>query len=321
MEACGGDDSQSTPSSEGAVLVVDDDASARLLVCRALRRNQLRCVEAPNGEQALELVRATPSAFDALVLDVMMPGIDGFEVVRRLKGEPSTAHIRIIMVTASATTDAEIVRGVEFGAVDYITKPYSPAVLVAKVRGACERARAECVLRGELRFAEHHAMVDPLTGLFNRRHFETRMDEASAYARRHDTPFAVVMLDLDHFKVVNDTHGHPAGDAVLTHFASAAREVLRGGEDVAFRYGGEEFMLLLRSCDASLAVEVADRLREHLRANPFVFSGGNAVTIAFSAGVAAAQASENFASDELVSRADAALYRAKKAGRDRVERW
>ncbi len=310
-----------SPSAEGAVLVVDDDEAARLLMCRALRRNRIRCVEAANGEQALEIVKADPSAFDAVVLDVMMPGIDGFEVVRRLKDSRSTSHIRIIMVTASATTDEEIVRGVEFGAVDYITKPYSPAVLVAKVRAACERSRAESRLRGELLFAEHHAMVDPLTGLFNRRHFETRMQEASAFAKRHDDPFAVIMLDLDHFKAVNDTYGHQVGDTALIHFATAVREVLRGGEDVAFRYGGEELVLLLRSCDAALAVEVGERLRSHLRANPLVFPDGIARPIAFSAGVAAALASENFASEELVSRADAALYRAKKAGRDRIEAW
>ncbi|MEO6575154.1 MAG: diguanylate cyclase [Polyangiaceae bacterium] len=313
--------SEPGPTVDGAVLVVDDDEAARLLMCRALRRNKIRCEEAANGEQAIEAVRANPEAFDAVVLDVMMPGIDGFEVVRRLKSSRSTSHIRIIMVTASATTDEEIVRGVEFGAVDYITKPYSPAVLVAKVRAACERSRAESQLRGELLFAEHHAMVDPLTGLFNRRHFVTRMEEASAYAKRHDDPFAVVMLDLDHFKAVNDTYGHQAGDGALVHFATAVREVLRGGEDVAFRYGGEEFVLLLRSCDAVLAVEVAERLRKHLRANPFIFPGDIVRPIAFSAGVAAALESENFANDELVSRADAALYRAKKAGRDRIEPW
>ena len=314
-------DSQPAPSGDSAVLVVDDDESARLLVCRALRRDLIGCVEAPNGERALELVTANPAAFDAVVLDVMMPGIDGFEVVRRLKQERTTAHIRIIMVTASATTDEEIVRGVEFGAVDYLTKPYSPAVLVAKVRAACERARAEAQLRFELQFAEHHAMVDPLTGLFNRRHFETRMQEASAYARRHDAPFAVIMLDLDHFKAVNDTYGHPVGDAVLIHFASALREILRGGDDVAFRYGGEEFVLLLRACGAALAVDVAERLRKHLRASPFLFPEGKAATIAFSGGIAVAQSSENFASEALVGRADAALYRVKRAGRDRVERW
>jgi two-component system, cell cycle response regulator len=313
--------SEPIPQAEGAVLVVDDDEAARLLICRALSRARIRCVEAANGEQALEALNAHPEAYDAVVLDVMMPGIDGFEVVRRLKGTRSTSHIRIIMVTASATTDEEIVRGVEFGAVDYITKPYSPAVLVAKVRAACERSRAESQLRGELLFAEHHAMVDPLTGLFNRRHFETRMQEASSYAKRHDDPFAVAMLDLDHFKAVNDTYGHQAGDAALIHFATAVREVLRGGEDVAFRYGGEEFVLLLRSCDAALAVDVAERLRKHLRANPFTFPGGIVHPIAFSAGVAAALARENFASEELVSRADAALYRAKKAGRDRIEPW
>lgn len=304
----------------GSVLVVDDDEAARWLVVHALARNNIASIEAMSGAEALDKVFADPSAIEAIVLDVMMPGLSGFDVVRHLKRAPATANIPIILVTASATQEADIVRGVEYGAIDYITKPYSPVVLAAKIRAACERARTERQLRYELRFAELHAMIDPLTGLFNRRHFETRVHEASAYAKRHEEPFAVVMIDLDHFKRVNDTYGHETGDNVLVHFAAGVRAVLRG-EDVAFRYGGEEFVLLLRACDARRAVEVAQRLRKQLHTHPFDFPNGVRRPVTFSAGVAAAQASEGFSGDELVSRADAALYRAKNAGRDRVVAW
>jgi diguanylate cyclase (GGDEF)-like protein len=128
------------------------------------------------------------------------------------------------------------------------------------------------------------------------------------------------MVDLDHFKEVNDTFGHAEGDRVLIHFSAAVRAVLRG-EDVAFRYGGEEFILLLRACDASRGVEVAQRLLKQQHAEAFTFLGGGERPITFSAGVAAAQASDNYSGDDLLSRADAALYRAKKAGRDRVIAW
>ena len=300
--------------------MVDDDEAARWLVVHALARSNLSSVEARNGAEALEKVFADPSAIEAIVLDVMMPGMSGFDVVRALKRSPATASIPVILVTASATAESDIVRGVEYGALDYITKPYSPTVLAVKIRAACERARAERQLRYELRFAELHAMIDPLTGLFNRRHFDTRIREASAYAKRHEEPFAIVMIDLDHFKRVNDTYGHEEGDRVLVHFAAAVRAVLRG-EDVAFRYGGEEFVLLLRACDAARGVEVAQRLRKQLQSQPFTYGDGTKRPITFSAGVAAAQMAEGFSGDELVSRADAALYRAKGAGRDRVVAW
>jgi diguanylate cyclase (GGDEF)-like protein len=308
------------PSTSGSVLVVDDDEAARWLVIRALQRSNMTALEARSGAEALERIFSDPNSIEAVVLDVMMPEMNGFDVVRALKRSPTTSHIPVILVTASATAEDDIVRGVEYGAIDYITKPYSPAVLTAKVRAACERARAIRQLRYELRFAELHAMIDPLTGLFNRRHFDTRVREASAYAKRHEEPFAIVMLDLDNFKQVNDTFGHEEGDRVLVHFAAAVRAVLRG-EDVAFRYGGEEFVLLLRACDSARAVEVAQRLRTRLHARSFHFARGAVRTITFSAGVAAAQESENFSADELVSRADAALYRAKNAGRDRIVPW
>ncbi|WP_394843441.1 diguanylate cyclase [Pendulispora brunnea] len=304
----------------GAVLVVDDDDAARWLVVRALARSGIQTFEAVDGKEAVEHVLAKPELIDAIILDVMMPGLNGFDVIRHIKRIPAAATTPIILVTASATEEDDIVRGVEYGAIDYIMKPVSTAVLTAKVRAACERSRAERRLRYDLRFAELHAMIDPLTGLFNRRHFEARIREASAYSKRHDQPFSIVMVDLDHFKSVNDTYGHETGDHVLTQFAAAVRSVLRG-EDVAFRYGGEEFVLLLRACDAERAADVAERLQKKLRQRPYLFRDGTSRVITFSAGVAAALPSEGYGSAELVSRADAALYRAKAAGRDRIAYW
>lgn len=303
----------------GSVLVVDDDGETRLLVMAALARGQLHCTEAESGEEALAQIMANPEAIDAIVLDVVLPGMDGVEVLRRLKCSPATASIPVIMVTGSATFDRDIVRGVELGASDYMAKPCSPSVLVAKVRSLRTRALADRRLRHELRFASLNAMSDTLTGLFNRRNFEARILESCAYARRHVEPFSVVVLDLDHFKAINDTRGHAEGDRVLVHFADALRAVMRA-EDVAFRYGGDEFVLLLRGCDANRAVEVANRLRERLRWLPLRFADGSKHTLAFSAGVAAAEESAGFSGERLMSIADRALYRAKAAGRDRVER-
>jgi two-component system cell cycle response regulator len=299
--------------------VVDDDEETRLLVMTALAMGQVRCSEAASGEAALELVMAHPEGIDVIVLDVVLPGIDGVEVLRRLKRSPLTAHIPVIMVTGTATGDRDVVNGVDLGASDWMAKPCSPSVLLAKVRSLRQRARADRGLREELHFASLHALSDPLTGLYNRRNFTARMAESSAYAVRHEQPFAVVMLDLDDFKKANDDHGHTEGDRVLVHFAEAILAVLRA-DDLAFRYGGDEFVLLLRGCDAVRAVEVATRLRERLQATPFLDADGSEVTIAFSAGTAAADASDGFSSAGLLRRADAAVYRAKVGGRDRVER-
>ena len=272
----------------GSVLVVDDDEETRLLVMFALDMGDLPSTGASSAEDALALVLADPGAIDAIVLDVVLPGMDGMELLRRLKRSPATAHIPVIMVTGTATLDRDIVNGMDSGASDYLAKPCSPSVLVAKVRAVRSHAQGERKLRDDLRVIELQATSDPLTGLFNRRHFEARILEASARALRLDQPFCIMVLDLDHFKAVNDTHGHADGDRVLVHFANTIHAVMRA-DDVAFRYGGDEFVLLLTACDATRAVDVATRLRRWLSASPFRFSDGTDEVIAFSAGAAAAR--------------------------------
>ena len=227
---------------------------------RWLGKAGLACVEARSGEEALEAAKRMADGLDAIVCDVMMPGIDGFTVLERLKADAATARIPVMLLTAHANTEGEIVRGVEGGAVDHLAKPFSGPVLAAKVRALVARGLKERSLQRKLHFAERHATVDGLTGLFNRRHFEVRQREESAHARRHSRPLALVLFDLDHFKSVNDTFGHEEGDRVLQHVGAAVPAVLRA-EDSAFRYGGEEFVILLRDCDARSAHVVGERLR------------------------------------------------------------
>jgi len=303
----------------GSVLVVDDDEETRMLEMFALDMEDLRCVGASSAEDALAQVMANPAGIDVIVLDVVLPGMDGMALLRLLKSSPATTHIPVIMVTGTATSDQEVVRGVDAGASDYLAKPCSPSVLVAKVRALSAQAQGERQLREELHSVEQQAQSDPLTGLFNRRNFEARLLEASARAARNEQPFAVIMLDLDAFKAVNDTHGHADGDRFLVHFANTIHTVLRA-DDVAFRYGGDEFVLLLTACDARRAVDAATRLRRWLWASPFRFSDGTDQVIVFSAGVAAANDTDDYAGGCLVERADVALYRAKAGGGDRVER-
>jgi diguanylate cyclase (GGDEF)-like protein len=208
---------------------------------------------------------------------------------------------------------------IEQGAMDHLTKPLSGTLLCAKVRAICERSRTQRELKNKLQFALENAAHDGLTGLFNRRYFDRRLREETAHAKRHKRPFSLVLLDLDHFKLVNDTYGHEDGDRVLRHIAEVAQAQLRE-DDVACRYGGEEFILLLRGTTGMAARVVANRLRANLAARPISLGPADELRhITFSAGVAAADERNSYNTDDIVSRADAALYRAKRAGRNRVE--
>jgi diguanylate cyclase (GGDEF)-like protein len=300
---------------DGEVLVVDDDASTRTQVMRWLSAAGFVCAEATSGVKALEMLDVDASRYEAIVLDVMMPGVDGFEVLARMKRATATAKIPVLFLTASATED-DIVRGVEAGAVDYLLKPFSGPVLVAKLKAVRERSREEWLLRRKLERAERGASTDPLTGLLNRTTFDERLREMSAAATRHREALALLMLDIDHFKSVNDEFGHPAGDVALRFVADRIRRVLRLG-DFAFRYGGEEFAVLLRKCDATGAVAVYDRLKEELTKVSADLGHGATRALSLSAGIATIELDNGFRNADLVARADAALYAAKRAGRDR----
>jgi diguanylate cyclase (GGDEF)-like protein len=305
------------PLPERIVLVVDDEEPTRGLVVRWLKSAGFVCREARSGEQALSLLGEEPEAYETVVLDVMMPGMDGFEVLSRLKSDPRLVGIPVVILTASASED-DIVRGVEAGAVDYLLKPFSGPVLIAKLRAVRQRSQAEWRLQRKLRFAEQSATTDGLTGLSNRRSFDERLVEMTAQAVRHNEPLALMMLDIDRFKSINDEYGHPAGDVALRFVADRIRRVLRVG-DLAFRYGGEEFVTLLRKCDAIGAMGVYDRLRDELKKEAVDLGHGVNRSITISGGIATSEKDTGFRTEGLVARADAALYAAKHNGRDRVE--
>jgi two-component system, cell cycle response regulator len=307
------------PSAVLTVLVVDDDDALRTLTSRWLTKSKMDVIEAASGEAAIAALTAEHERIDAVVLDVMLPGIDGFQTLERIRALPAGSQVPVVLLTAHATGDKDVVRGIEAGAFDHLSKPFSGPVLVAKVRRLCERGRGERELRRQLFSAEKTATIDVLTGLANRRNFEARLREETANAKRRSEPFSLVLLDLDHFKSINDTFGHDDGDRVLVHFAQVLRDSLRA-EDAAFRYGGEEFVLLFRGCTGESAVLAVDRIRATLAAMPIELGDKDEPRhITFSAGVAAATAEQGFEADKLVVRADEALYRAKRSGRNRVE--
>lgn len=307
------------PVAPGEILVVDDEESARRAVIHHMMALGMLVAQAETGGRAIEVAVEKASTLDCILLDLAMPGSDSWEVLRQLRANADTAAIPVMLLTDGAPTEDDMLKMVEQGAMDHLTKPLSGTLLCAKVRAVCERSRSQRELKNKLQFALEHAAHDGLTGLFNRRYFERRLKEEIAHAKRHKRPFSIVMLDLDHFKLVNDTYGHEDGDRVLRHVAEVVQAQLRE-DDVPCRYGGEEFVLLLRGTSGMAARIVANRLRSNLAAQPIGLGPKDELRhVTFSAGVAAADDRNAYAADDVVSRADAALYRAKRAGRNRVE--
>jgi two-component system cell cycle response regulator len=305
------------------VLIVDDHEDNVELLRARLESWGYETDTATDGEQALAHV--DQKAPDLILLDVMMPKMDGIEVAKRVKGNPRLPFIPIIMQTALDATENKV-EGLEAGADDYITKPIDFAELKARLTSMLrikrlqeqleERERQLLEANERLR---HMSQTDGLTGLDNRRHLEERLDEMFEHARRLNEPFACVMCDLDRFKSVNDTYGHQAGDAVLKQFARILRHEVREIDRVG-RYGGEEFMLLLPGTVLDAAVTFAERVRKEVEGHTFTFDGTQICRTA-SFGVSAWPHPRIGNCDVLVRAADDALYVAKETGRNRVVRF
>jgi diguanylate cyclase (GGDEF)-like protein len=311
------------PESAGRILVVDDHEDNIELLRARLEAWGYRVDAAHDGKQALEQVHASPP--DLILLDVMMPAVDGNEVARRIKQNPALPFIPIIMQTALDSTESKV-EGLEAGADDYITKPIEFAELKARLRSMLRIKRLQEELEERERQLleanerlKHMSRTDALTGLENRRSIEKQLDILFAHGERLSEPLACVMSDLDRFKSVNDDHGHQAGDAVLKQFAAIlkreAREI-----DIVGRYGGEEFIVLLPGTVLDAAVTFAERVRKQVEAHTFVFDGGSLQRTA-SFGVAGWPHPRVSNCDQLVRAADDALYVAKETGRNRVVRF
>jgi two-component system cell cycle response regulator len=239
--------------------------------------------------------------------------------MKRLRQDPETAAIPVMVILGRSPNEADMLKLLEAGVIDHIVRPLNPTLLCAKVKVVCERSRMQRELRHKLRFALEYSTHDALTGLYNRRYFERRLREETAHARRHKRPFALIVVDLDHFKLINDTYGHEDGDRVLCHVAELLSGSLRE-DDIACRYGGEEFVILLRATPGPAARVVANRLRASVSAKAITLGPKDELRhVTLSGGVAAADERNNYNVDSIIDRADKALYRAKRGGRNRVE--
>ncbi|MBK5971268.1 MULTISPECIES: diguanylate cyclase domain-containing protein [Thiorhodovibrio] len=294
--------------SNASVLIVDDVPANIQLLAEALK-SDYRLRIANHGAKALEIVNSeTPP--DLILLDIMMPGIDGYEVCQKIKENPRTSNIPIIFVTAKSDVDDEAY-GLNLGAVDYIPKPFHFPVVRARVK-----THVNLKLKTDL--LENLALIDGLTFIPNRRRFDQLLIQEWDRARRESQSLALAMIDVDHFKAYNDHYGHGAGDDCLRKLAGALKRSLQRPGDVVARYGGEEFVLLLPNTDESGACATAKRASDAVSEMKLPHErSGTADHVTISIGIAATHP-QNGGQEALLKAADDALYDAKGAGRNQL---
>ena len=302
------------------ILVVDDNEDNIEIINARLSSRGFQIETATNGQEALDKVRENPPHL--LLLDVMMPLMDGHEVSRRIKNDEQLPFIPIILVTARGDTQDKV-EGLDAGADDYLTKPINFPELEARVRSMLRIKRLQDELdekNRELETANRKlrqlSITDGLTELFNHRHVHELLHEEWERIRRTGDPLAVAMLDLDHFKQVNDTYGHPTGDVILYETAQILRETARE-IDMVGRYGGEEFIAILPESDEEAGAQFAERVRERIESHVYR-DGATTVRMTVSCGVAASAHPGVDTPDDLIKHADEALYTAKESGRNQV---
>ena len=292
-------------------VLIADDVPANVEILTEVLGDDQEILVATTGREALET--AIAQLPDLILLDIIMPDLDGYEICARLKREPATQNIPVIFVTALAQERDEA-RGLEIGAIDYIAKPFSPSVIRARVRNHLELRRYRDML-------EKLSTTDGLTGIPNRNQFDQVLDREWRRAVRHQSTLALILMDVDSFKAFNDHYGHVAGDDCLRLVAANVAKVARRPGDLAARFGGDEFACLLPDTDSEGALLTATRVQENVHAMqvPHAFSTA-ADHVTLSAGVAAMTPVVGQSPSELIRRADERLYTAKQRGRNQVAR-
>lgn len=295
------------------ILVADDRPATRFALRKKIQSWGFDVVEAADGNTALEILQGDDPPRIA-ILDWMMPGIDGVDICRKLHEDKKGAFIYTILLTSKNERE-DLVFALESGAHNFQTKPFSPEELHAHVNVGCRLVVADDKLKEYAAEMERLATLDFLTGVFNRRYFMEYGDKEVTRAQRYMRELAVLMIDVDHFKAINDTYGHSAGDEVLKSVAGHCEDILRD-HDVFGRIGGEEFGVVLPETSLDAAVIVAQRLRDEIN-NLKICYEGQEIKVTCSIGVAESCEADKLIEDAL-KRADTAMYEAKEAGRDQV---
>ena len=295
------------------VLIADDDPLCREITVTVLTGEGYDVISVENGQQVLEHVSA--GGIDLVILDVVMPGINGYECCRLVKTLTRRSFLPVVLVTAHSDTESRV-EGLRIGADDFIVKPFDEREMKARISAMLRiKRQVDSVAEARERL-EQIAVSDELTGLYNFRFLKTRLAEEFKRAERYQTSLACLLCDLDHFKEINDRQGHQVGDQVLAEVARRLRGGLRE-VDIVGRYGGDEFMLLLPATQVGGALTVAERMWRTVRQSP-VRAGGRDHFMTLSVGISLFPGADITTRDDLIQAADRAMYQAKQEGRDRV---
>ena len=302
-------------ASDATLLIVDDARTNRQYVADLVTERQLAqsCVFAEDGLAAFKLLRTTK--VDLVVCDLDMPRCDGLKFLRLKATDPAFASIPVIVLTGAEDV-ARKVQALTTGASDYVIKPFEPNELAARIGVHLKLRKLQAELVRTNSELQRLTQIDPLTDVANRRHLTEKLEEEYLRARRYDRPLSVALLDIDHFKRINDTHGHPAGDHALIEVAKIIKSTLRCHDFVA-RYGGEEFAMLLPETSADRAIMALERVRSAIERADIRY-GDQRLELTVSLGMAAFPHELVARASDFISLADAALYDAKRSGRNRV---
>lgn len=296
-----------TDTGKNSILIVDDE-SANIMALTDILGFEYTVYTVKNGQTAIKV--AEKQQPDIILLDIVMPEMDGYAVISALKNSDCTREIPVIFITGLSNTNDEE-KGLALGAVDYISKPFSPAIVKLRVK-------TQMKVLNQLRIIEQISMLDQLTSIPNRRGFDSRMDMEWVRAIREKTLISVLILDVDKFKVYNDTYGHQQGDVVLQVVAITITQSLDRPGDFSARWGGEEFVVLLPNTDLKGALVIAEKIRLNISKVMIPCANGKDTNVTVSIGVKTQTPHNNSSRENFIAEADKALYKAKESGRNRV---
>jgi diguanylate cyclase (GGDEF)-like protein len=303
--------SKETDSPEFSILVVDD-APENVMLLSLILKDLGKVSSALSGREAIDKALENPP--DLILLDIQMPELDGYDVIRALKEDPKTENVPVIFVTG-LSDEGDEEKGLKLGAIDYITKPYKPAVVIARVRNHLRLREYAMRLEQLNEELERLATTDALTSAYNRRYFMSKLEEEVKRVRRYKRPSSLMMIDVDHFKKINDTFGHDVGDHVLIALVKLLEDKVRQLDTVA-RIGGEEFAILMPETSEKDALILVNRLLDAARAAAITVADD---TVRFTISVGCTEFDADTVDGEgILKMADMALYDAKRSGRDQV---
>jgi len=295
-------------------ILVVDDIPANIEIVLAILGDTYDVLVAIDGETALEI--ADEEQLDLILLDVVMPDMDGYSVCEALKKDVKTKDIPVIFITA-VTDEVSIERAYEVGGIDYVTKPFKPKELRARIKRELQMQALIKDLAQSQRELERLATTDALSGLYNRHYFSQISSELLMLSKRNEKPMSVIILDIDYFKKINDRYGHSVGDEIIKHIAMTLKDATRKS-DIVCRWGGEEFLLLLPETDAEGAYTIAQSIRKMIEQSEVSVTADLTIEYRASFGVSVVESSDAQGVDKAIKSADEALYKAKQLGRNRV---